>query len=301
MSNDLVVSDDELMSVLRSSVYPGAKDESIRLVVNYCKAKKLDPIQKPLHIVPMWDSKLEKMRDTILPGIGLYRTQASRSGVLAGISEPEFGPEVTEFLSGQNVTYPLWCKVTVKKYDSSGHTRVAEFTAIERWKENYAIKGGKEKSIAPNSMWAKRSYGQLAKCTEAQALRKAFPEFGSQPTAEEMEGKQYEGDTYEAQPEVDITPKPKKPATSAKPKLESAPPSALEVKIADLVKAFAQINIGENELIEMLGAPLNNLSDDMIKVARDLYKQYLSEHKARQAGQAVHDPIMPDNNAEEIV
>jgi hypothetical protein len=38
-------------------------------------------------------------------------------------------------------------------------------------------------------MWLKRSRGQLAKCAEAQALRKAFPEVGAQPTAEEMEGK----------------------------------------------------------------------------------------------------------------
>jgi hypothetical protein len=28
----------------------------------------------------------------------------------------------------------------------------------------------------PNAMWRKRFHGQLAKCTEAQALRKAFPE-----------------------------------------------------------------------------------------------------------------------------
>jgi len=38
-------------------------------------------------------------------------------------------------------------------------------------------------------MWKKRTRGQLAKCAEAQALRKAFPEIGAQPTAEEMEGK----------------------------------------------------------------------------------------------------------------
>ncbi len=39
-------------------------------------------------------------------------------------------------------------------------------------------------------MWTKRSYAQLTKCTEAQALRRAFPELlGGQPTAEEMEGK----------------------------------------------------------------------------------------------------------------
>jgi hypothetical protein len=55
--------------------------------------------------------------------------------------------------------------------------------------ENYAVKGGQEKSIAPNAMWTKRPYGQLAKCAEAQALRKAFPEIASQPTADEMEGK----------------------------------------------------------------------------------------------------------------
>jgi len=64
-----------------------------------------------------------------------------------------------------------------------------EFTAKEFWKENYAVRGGKEKSIAPNAMWSKRPYGQIAKCAEAQALRKAFPEIGSEPTADEMEGK----------------------------------------------------------------------------------------------------------------
>jgi hypothetical protein len=68
--------------------------------------------------------------------------------------------------------------------------QVAEFSATERWKENYAVKGGPEKSIAPNAMWQKRPYAQLAKCAEAQALRKAFPEFGSAATADEMEGKE---------------------------------------------------------------------------------------------------------------
>jgi len=184
--NALAMSEPELMKVLQSSLYPGASTDSVRMVLGYCKASGLDPMQKPVHIVPMWDSKSGSMRDVVMPGIGLYRTQAARSGC-AGVTEPEFGPDVTEAIGGQQITYPSWCRVTVKRQLASGE--IAEFTAKEFWRENYAIKGGKEKSVAPNAMWTKRPYGQIAKCAEAQALRKAFPEIGSEPTADEMMGK----------------------------------------------------------------------------------------------------------------
>ena len=184
---ELALVDHELIRVLKSSLYPGAADESIKLVLGYCRASGLDPMQKPVHIVPMWDSKAGQMRDVVMPGIGLYRTQAARSGEYAGITEPEFGPDVTELVGGVETTYPQWCRVTVKRKLPDG--TIAEFTAVERWKENYAVKGGKEKSVAPNAMWSKRPYGQIAKCAQAQALRMAFPEVGSSPTADEMEGK----------------------------------------------------------------------------------------------------------------
>lgn len=181
----LALRDDELLAVLRSSLYPGAADDSIRMVLGYCRAAGLDPMQKPVHIVPMWDSKAGRMRDVVMPGIGLYRTQASRTGQYVGKSEPEFGPMQTEVIGGQKITFPEWAKVTVRR--AVGGV-VAEFTATEYWTENYAVKGGKEKSVAPNAMWTKRPRGQIAKCATAQALREAFPELGSQSTAEEMEG-----------------------------------------------------------------------------------------------------------------
>lgn len=191
----LAMQESELVAVLQSSVYPGAKIESIKLAVGYCRAQNLDPMLKPVHIVPMdvptgkkdgdgWDIK--EKRDVVMPGIGLYRIQASRSGEHAGTSEPEFGPDKTVKLGETEVTFPEWCRVTVKRRPPSGIT--AEYTSVERWTENYATKARNKKD--PNAMWAKRPYAQLAKCAEAQALRKAFPEFGGQPTAEEMEGKQ---------------------------------------------------------------------------------------------------------------
>lgn len=181
----LALADDELIPVLQSSLYPGAKPDSIKLVLGYCRAAGLDPMQKPVHIVPMLVSTGKKndrgfddkeWRDVVMPGIGLYRVQAARTGELAGIDEPEFGPTIAV----HGTEAPEWCRVTV--YRMIGGQRVA-FTAREYWIENYAVKG--RDSLQPNAMWQRRPRGQLAKCAEAQALRKAFPELGSQPTADE--------------------------------------------------------------------------------------------------------------------
>lgn len=191
MNQIATIDNSKLLSVLSNNLYPGAKQESVVMVIEYCKQAGLDPMQKPVHIVPMWDSKLGGMRDVVMPGIGLYRIQASRSGEYGGVSEPEFGPDITENLGGVDITYPKWCKVTVSRISGE---KLIPFTAMEFWKENYAVKGGKEKSIAPNAMWTKRAYGQLAKCAEAQAQRKAFPEFCAGHTAEEMEGKYINGE-----------------------------------------------------------------------------------------------------------
>lgn len=189
----LAMNEEELVRVLQGSVYPGAKIESIKLVIGYCKSQNLDPILKPVHIVPMdvptgrkdsdgWD--ITEKRDVVMPGIGLYRIQASRTEEHVGTSEPTFGPDITAKLGETEITYPAWCMVTVKRMRNGA---IAEYPAVERWLENYASKSRSKKD--PNKMWAKRPYAQLAKCAEAQALRKGFPEVGSAPTAEEMEGK----------------------------------------------------------------------------------------------------------------
>jgi phage recombination protein Bet len=193
------MTENELVDVLQSSLYPGAALKSIKMVIGYCKAANLDPMQKPVHIVPMWDKNAKQMRDVIMPGVGLYRTQAARSNALAGISEPEFGPVVEFDLDGKKFKAPEWARVVVDRLLPNG--AIGKFSAVEYWIENYATSG--KDSESPNAMWKKRPRGQLGKCAQAQALRTAFPEMtGSAPTADEMEGK-----TYEAA-EVDITPKP---------------------------------------------------------------------------------------------
>ena len=205
--------DQDLVEVLAASHYPGASPDAIRLVLAYCRAAGLDPMQRPVHIVPMYDRASRTMRDVIMPGIGLYRIQAARTGQLAGVSRPEWGPTVTAVLGGVEVTFPEWCRVTVRRRLADG--TIAEFTAEEWWLENYATAG--RETEAPNAMWRRRPRGQLRKCAEAQALRMAFPEVGQAPTAEEMEGRVLERAELQPAPQPPTAPEPSPPPAPPSP------------------------------------------------------------------------------------
>lgn len=192
--------DESTWNALTSSVYPGCKSDSILMAIDYCRARQFDILLKPVHIVPMQvkQGRDYVWRDVVMPGIGLYRIQADRSGTYAGADEPEFGPDITRtFKDGSGdveVTFPQWCKMTVYKLVNG--QRVA-FTSKEYWLENYATAG--KGATAPNAMWKKRPYAQLSKCVEAQCLRKAWPEIGNEATADEMHGKVIELDAAEVE------------------------------------------------------------------------------------------------------
>lgn len=183
MPNDVVTMDDnQLIQTLKNSIYPGAADASVKMVLDYCRARRLDPFQHPVHIVPMKDAKNNCYRDVIIPGLNLYRTQAAESGRLAGISEPEFGELMTFTYGGRDMTAPEWCRVTVRRQLPNGF--IADFTAIEYFSEACAV----GKTGLPTPMWVKRPRGMLAKCAESQALRKAFPDICPDRSAEEADG-----------------------------------------------------------------------------------------------------------------
>lgn len=197
MTNEILKSsDDDLFKVLKETFYRGAKDESVRMVLDYCRASGLDPMSRPVHIVPMRvkdkDGKWVSV-DTVMEGIASYRIRAMRTGAYLGCSPPIFGPDIEETFrdteTGEvvSVRYPDSCTIVVKRAVGAA---VAEFPATVYWIESYAKRG---RTNIPNEMWLKRPRGQLAKCAEAAALRMGFSDsVGSRPTYEEMEGKTYE-------------------------------------------------------------------------------------------------------------
>lgn len=169
---------------LVDAIFPNARSiESVILALSYCKARGLDVFKRPCHIVSVWNSEQRRYVDSIWSGIGELRTTASRTGSYAGFDECVFSEDTEQTFEGNvgkegnerhikaTVRYPEWAQITV--YRIVQNQRVAFPGPKVFWLETYATIG---KSDVPNDMWQTRPYGQLEKCAEAAALRRAFPE-----------------------------------------------------------------------------------------------------------------------------
>lgn len=173
---------------MMNNLFPGAKPESVLMVWDYCTARKLDPMKKPCHIVPMWVKDANgdgQMRDVVMPGIYEYRTTANRTGQYMGHSKPEYGPEIEHL----GTKAPEWCSLTVYRWNAASSQRV-EFPVTVYFVEAAASKKDRKTGeLSLNDRWGKAPRQMLTKCAEAAGLREAFPdELGGEPTAEEMEG-----------------------------------------------------------------------------------------------------------------
>lgn len=192
---------------LTESIFPSATSvTSVMMALDYCKRRKLDVFKHPVHIVPIWNSQADNGKggkgatvETIWPGINELRTTAIRTGQYAGMDVPVFGPQIEQKFEGRikkwqngsamwetvtaEVQFPEWCQITV--YRTLGGNRVPFPGPRVYWLETYARL--RNDCPVPNSMWEKRANGQLEKCAEAAALRRAFPEeLGSDYSVDEI-------------------------------------------------------------------------------------------------------------------
>jgi phage recombination protein Bet len=209
---------------LVEAIWPAAKtSEAVIMALAYCKSRKLDPFKRPVHIVPVWSSVLNKMVETVWPGISELRTTAQRTRDYAGLDDCVFGPDKTQAFKGEDgatvtLTFPEWAQITVHRLTREGEPAAYVGPKV-RWLETYAT--ASRNSKIPNAMWLKRAFGQIEKCAEAAALRRAFPEeLGNSYAAEEMEGQ-----VVDVIPRV-IPPRPTRPGEVTAQIAESAAPEA---------------------------------------------------------------------------
>ena len=158
----------EQVELIKRTVCTNSTNDELQLFMYVAKKSGLDPFAKQIHAVKRWTKNGEVM--SIQVGIDGYRLIAHRTGKCAGITD-------AEFVQKDDSKFPESAKVTVRKI-VEGH--LCEFTATAYWEEYYNEKQG--------YMWRQRPKGQLGKCAEALALRKAFPnELSGLYTPEEME------------------------------------------------------------------------------------------------------------------
>jgi phage recombination protein Bet len=171
---------------LCKSLYPGANELSVLMVWDYCLARRLDPLKKPCHIVPIEVKNAQgryEWRDVVMPGIYEHRTTAQRTGQYLGHSQPAYGDIVTQ----HGVAAPEWCAMTIYRFSPVANERI-EFPVRVFFREVVALKSG---GVA-NARWTRAPIQMLTKCTEAAGLREAFPdEIGGEATFEEMDGQRH--------------------------------------------------------------------------------------------------------------
>lgn len=158
----------EQVELIKASVARGASDLELKLFLYQCQRTGLDPLSRQIHFVKRGD------QGTIQTGIDGYRVMAERTRECAGIDDAKF-----EYVEGDPAKYPLLATVTVYRLVQG---QKCSFTATARWSEYFP---SNEKQ---QFFWKKMPCGQLAKCAEALALRKAFPaELSGVYTHEEMQ------------------------------------------------------------------------------------------------------------------
>lgn len=227
---------EEQMKLLSDHIMKGANPLELQYFGEVCKRVGLDPFKKQIHAVQRWDNAAKRMVWSYQTGIDGYRSIANSTGAYAGSDEPKFLPEDESTPNPRKATVTVWKLVSGQR---------VPFTASARWEEYVQT----TKEGTPNSMWRKMPYGQLGKCAEALALRKAFPDrLSGIHTDEEMEQADSEGSRGEqvkGRPsQFDLESKPfEGPAKQTEAPAEEAPaprkkPDAAPIE-AEIVPALA--------------------------------------------------------------
>lgn len=129
----------------------------------------LDPLARQIYCIGR--AGRDGVEWSIQTAIDGFRVVAQRSGKYAGQEPAQWltkdGEWVDAFVKALHGDHPLAARVTVRRHDWE-----IPLTAVATWDEYVQTKSNGDLT----AMWKQRGPGQLAKCAEALALRKAFPQ-----------------------------------------------------------------------------------------------------------------------------
>lgn len=204
----------EQEAMIRDMYMSGATPLEAAVLLEIAKSRRLDPLKKQIHFVKRKGYDGEPDKWTAQVAIDGFRSIANDTGLYDGQDEPEIIYDADG--------YVIAAKVRVYRRDIG-----RAFVGNAHFSEYCQVKSNGDAT----KMWAKMPRTMIAKCAEALALRKAFPEeLGGLYTSDEM------GQAENEPPPVvrQVHPPPSEPTSAARPAKKPAAPEP----DADLVLAL---------------------------------------------------------------
>jgi len=261
----------EKVDLIKNTVARGATDDELALFLHRARQLGFDPLSGQIHFVKrkVWSPAEDKYVEvgTILIGIEGFRLIAERSGAYDGqdpivyivkregnIIETEYALPNDEPIAARAAIYKKGCP--------------RPFVAVAHYSDYVQKVNGQ-----PTKMWQKWPI-MLAKCAEAAAFRKGFPEMNLSGVYEYAEIQQ---ETQQAEAEVEAKPLPSpgedvkplpKPEPTPAPTAETPAPANAPAKAAEATeKAQKPAQLPTKQQLQAIRAAAKKLGiqDDVVE------------------------------------